>query len=119
MVCVVTSDLNRYQSQVDAEALFDIECEKAGAQMLVDLELDGEFTVAQKGGVSKVVCYYDLVAEFAENNPEILIYIMVGSKESREKREYAAISFAEKLQDFVIEQIDEDYSIEHIYNQER
>ena len=116
MKCVVNNDLNRYQRQVDEQALLDIEREKAGAQMLVNLELDGEFTVAQKGGISKVVCYYDLVAEFAENNPEIMITIMTGNKESRER---AAISFAENLQDFVIEQIDEDYAIEHIRNQER
>lgn len=113
MVCVVTSDLNRYQRQVDAEALFDIECEKAGAQMLVDLEHDGEFVVAQKNGISKVVCYYDLVAEFSENNPEILIAVITGNKENRER---AAISFAEKLQGFAIEQINEDYAVEHVYN---
>ena len=116
MVCVVTSDLNRYQRQVDEQEMFDIEIEKVGAQMLVDLELDGEFTVAQKGGISKVVCYYDLVAEFAENNPEVMITIITGNKENRER---AAKLFSEKLQDFVIEQINEDYAVEHIRNQER
>lgn len=116
MKCVVNNDLNRCQRQVDEQALLDIECEKSGAQMLVDLELDGEFTVAQKNGIRKVVCYYDLAAEFAENNPEVMITIMTGNKENREN---AAISFSEKLQDFVIKQIDEDYSIEHIRNQER
>ena len=115
MKCVVNNDLNRYQRQVDEQALLDIEREKAGAQMLVDLELDGEFSVHQKDGTSKVVCYQDLVAEFAENNPGVMITIMTGNKENRER---AAISFAEKLQDFVIEQIDEGYSIEHIYNQQ-
>ena len=116
MVCVVTQDLNRYQRQVDEQEMFDIEIKKVGAQMLVDLAQDGEFSVQQKNGTSKVICYQDLVAEFAENNPELSITIITGNKESRE---HAAISFAEKLQDFVIEQIDEDYSIEHIRNQER
>ena len=94
MKCSVTNDLNRYQRQVDEQELLSIECEK-GAQMLVDLELHGEFSVYQKNGTSKVICYQDLVLEFAENIPKDLITIMVGNKENRER---AAISFAEKLQ---------------------
>lgn len=116
MKCVVNSDLNRYQRQVDEQELLSIECEKAGAQMLVDLAQDGEFSVQQKNGTSKVICYQDLVAEFAENNPDDLITIITGNKENREN---AAISFSEKLQDYVIKQIDEHYVIEHINNQER
>ena len=116
MVCVVTSDLNRYQKQVDEQELFDIEREKVGAQMLVDLEIHGEFNVYQKDGTHKVICYQDLVAEFAENNPVLFCDSLRSDKDQFEK---AALQLAVKWRDFVIEQIDEDYAIEHINNQER
>lgn len=111
--CAVTQDLNRYQKQVDEQALFDIECEKVGAQMLVDLELNGEFSVHQKDDTSKVICYQDLLVEFAESNPDLFCDALRSDKEQFEK---AALQLAAKWRDFVIEQIDEHYAIEHVQN---
>lgn len=116
MVCVVTSDLNRYQKQLDEQELFGIECEKAGAQMLVDLEQDGEFGVYQKDGTHKIICYKELASEFAENNPDLFCDSLTGNKDHFKT---AALQLAEKWRDFVIEQIDGHYAIEHIHNQER
>ncbi len=103
------------KQQLDEQELFDVECEKVGAQMLVDLAQDGEFRVALKNGASKLFYYQDLVAEFAENNPILFCDALSSDKKQFEE---VALQLAEKWRDFVIEQIDNDHAIEHVYNQE-